>query len=54
MGCGCKNNNNQNTQPTQQQIQEAQKNHQQEVKDAVKKTIEKYYTAQKTNGWVKK
>lgn len=56
MGCGCKNKGNQTPQQVQQQqqqIQEAQKTQQQQVKDAVKKTIEKYYTAQKTNGWVK-
>ena len=56
MGCGCKNKGTQTpqqAQQAQQQIQEAQKTQQQQVKDAVKKTIEKYYTAQKTNGWVK-
>lgn len=56
MGCGCKNKGNQTQQPqvNQQQLQEAQKNQVENVKDAVKKTIEKYYTAQKSNGWVRK
>jgi hypothetical protein len=56
MGCGCKNKGNQTPQPqvNNQQLQEAQKTPQEQVKDAVKKTIEKYYTAQKTNGWVRK
>jgi len=57
MGCGCKNKGNESQpqvqQATQQQIQEIKQTQQQQVKDAVKKTIEKYYTAQKTNGWVK-
>lgn len=50
MGCGCKNKQNQENQSqvqTQQQIQEQQKVQQQNIKDTVKKTIEKYYNAQK-------
>jgi hypothetical protein len=59
MGCGCK--NKQQTSPeNQKQQQEAvqkmilQKNA--ELKETVKKTVEKYYNANKannTNGWIK-
>ena len=52
MGCGCKNKNQEKTAAQaaaeRLQIQEAQKTHQENVKTAVKKTIEKYYNAQKT------
>ena len=55
MGCGCKNKGQQ--QPItaaeaaaqQRQIQEQQKIQQENIKASVKKTIEKYYQAQKTN-----
>ena len=51
MGCGCKNNGAQ-TQPTPQQVQQAQAQRQQtneSVKAAIKKTVEKYYNVNKTN-----
>jgi len=51
MGCGCKNKGQQTAADVaqqQKQIQEQQKVQQQNVKEAVKKTIEKYYNAQKT------
>ena len=60
MGCGCKNNGNQNPPQPQnpQQVQQAQQVKQQQnesIKSAIKKTVEKYYTVNKTNpnGWVK-
>jgi hypothetical protein len=52
MGCGCKNNGNQTSQPTPQQVQQAQAQKQQtteSVKAAIKKTVEKYYNVNKTN-----
>jgi hypothetical protein len=52
MGCGCKNNGNQPSQPTPQQVQQAQAQRQQtneSVKAAIKKTVEKYYNVNKTN-----
>lgn len=52
MGCGCKNNGTQVTQPTPQQVQQAQAQRQQtneSVKAAIKKTVEKYYNVNKTN-----
>jgi len=54
MGCGCKNKGNetQTTQATAQQLQEQQAIRQQQqsesVKDAIKKTVEKYYSVNKT------
>lgn len=53
MGCGCKNKGNetQTAQPTTQQVQEQQAIKQQQsesVKDAIKKTVEKYYSVNKT------
>lgn len=53
MGCGCKNKGNetQTTQQSAQQIQEQQAIKQQQaasVKDAIKKTVEKYYSVNKT------
>lgn len=56
MACGCKNNGNQNppAQPqTAQQVQQAQQAKVQQnesVKSAIKKTVEKYYNVNKTNG----
>ena len=58
MGCGCKNKGNE-TQPqpqsnVQQPVPKAP-NVNEDVKSAIKKTIEKYYNVNKTNtnGWVK-
>jgi len=55
MACGCKNNGNQTPPPPpSQQVQTAQTQQTAEsVKSAIKKTVEKYYTANKTNGWIK-
>lgn len=58
MACGCKNKGNQTqtTQTTQQtQTQQTTTTSQTEsVKDAIKKTIEKYYnTTVTSNGWIK-
>lgn len=57
MGCGCKNKGNQtqttttntatNTTQTQSTVVK------EDVKSAIKKTIEKYYNVNKTNGWIK-
>jgi hypothetical protein len=50
MGCGCKNNNQAQPQ-TQQQVQAAQVVKQQQsesIKQAIKKTVEKYYNVNKT------
>jgi len=54
MGCGCKNNSN-NSQVTpnqvQSQVQQPSNNSQsvnENVKDVIKKTIEKYYNVNKT------
>jgi hypothetical protein len=52
MGCGCKNKGNSQAQPTEAQIQQAQAVKQQQtesVKDAIKKTVEKYYNVNKTS-----
>jgi hypothetical protein len=51
MGCGCKG-NSQPQQPTEQQVQEAQAVKQQQtesIKQAIKKTVEKYYNVNKTS-----
>jgi hypothetical protein len=51
MGCGCKNKGNESQQPTVQQVQQAQAQQAQtteSVKSAIKKTIEKYYSVNKT------
>lgn len=53
MSCGCKNKGNQTqqVQPNAQQIQEQQAAKQQQaasIKDAIKKTVEKYYNVNKT------
>ena len=52
MGCGCKNKNQPKTAAEaaaeRNQLIEQQKVQQENVKAAVKKTIEKYYNAQKT------
>jgi len=50
MGCGCKNNGQAQPQ-TQQQIQAAQVTKQlqaETIKQAIKKTVEKYYNVNKT------
>lgn len=50
MGCGCKNNGNQ--QPSAQQVQQVAAQRQQtneSVKAAIKKTVEKYYNVNKTS-----
>lgn len=53
-GCGCKNNNQSQSQPQQQEAAQLAKQQQSEgIKDAIKKTVEKYYNVNKTNGWVK-
>lgn len=53
MSCGCKNKENQQAQaqPTVQQVQQQQALKEQQVasvKDAIKKTVEKYYNVNKT------
>ena len=58
MSCGCKN-KGATAQPTTQQTQQTQQTQtttqqtNESVKSAIKKTIEKYYAVNKTNGWVK-
>ena len=50
-GCGCKN-NNQSQPQTEQQVQTAQIVKQQQsesIKQAIKKTVEKYYNVNKTS-----
>jgi hypothetical protein len=50
MACGCKGNNQ--SQPTPQQVQQAQVQREQtteSVKSVIKKTVEKYYNVNKTN-----
>jgi hypothetical protein len=52
MGCGCKNNNSNNTAQTQQATQQAAATKQQQtesVKQAIKKTVEKYYNVNKSS-----
>jgi hypothetical protein len=53
MGCGCKNNNQSQSQPlTQQQQVNAQLVKQQQnesIKAAIKKTVEKYYNVNKSS-----
>ncbi len=61
MGCGCKNKGNQaQNSPEQQKVQQealqqaaVQRNA--DLKESIKKTVEKYYNVNKssTNGWVK-
>lgn len=58
MGCGCKNKGNQTPPPSTQQTQTTQTTQSsgvqtESVKNAVRKTIEKYYNVKKSNGWVK-
>ena len=54
MGCGCKNNSNDSqvtpkqVQPQVQQPSNNSKSVNENVKDAIKKTIEKYYNVNKT------
>jgi len=48
MGCGFKSNGNQNAQSAQSTESNASVN--ENLKDKIKKTVEKYYTAQKTKG----
>jgi hypothetical protein len=52
MGCGCKNNNSNNTAQTQQATQQAAASKQQQtesIKQAIKKTVEKYYNVNKSS-----
>jgi hypothetical protein len=52
MGCGCKNNNANNTSPAQLPVQNAGKTKQQQtesIKQAIKKTVEKYYNVNKSS-----
>ena len=51
MGCGCKNNQSQPQAQQQQQAttQLAKEQHNQSVKAAIKKTVEKYYNVNKTS-----
>jgi len=58
MSCGCKNKGNESQPPVQSNVQQAaspKPNVNEDVKSAIKKTIEKYYNVNKTstNGWVK-
>ena len=58
MGCGCKNKGNETQPQTQSNVQQPtppERNVNEDVKSAIKKTIEKYYNVNKTNtnGWVK-
>jgi hypothetical protein len=54
MGCGCKNKQQTNQQPDPKVVEQAKKQQSESIKDAIKKTVEKYYyTDKKTNGWVK-
>lgn len=58
MGCGCKNKGNETQPQTQSNVQQPAPqapNVNEDVKSAIKKTIEKYYNVNKTNsnGWVK-
>jgi hypothetical protein len=51
MGCGCKNNNQAQPQ-TEQQVQTAQivkKQQSESIKQAIRKTVEKYYNVNKTS-----
>ena len=61
MGCGCKNKGNQ-TQQTPEAMRQAEANRQQmaaqrtaQLKESIKKTVEKYYNVNKnnTNGYTK-
>jgi len=45
MGCGCKSKTNESAQSSASSTQV-----QENLKDKIKKTVEKYYTAQKTKG----
>jgi len=45
MGCGCKSKSNENVQSN-----ESASKLQENLKDKIKKTVEKYYTGQKTKG----
>ena len=52
MGCGCKNNNQQSSTPQQQKVQPQQITQQrasvnEDIKTAIKKTVEKYYNVNK-------
>jgi hypothetical protein len=46
MGCGCKSKTNESAQSSTSSSSQVQEN----LKDKIKKTVEKYYTAQKTKG----
>ena len=59
MGCGCKNKGNQTQQPTTNTAQTSNVSVQQttvneDIKQTIRKTVEKYYNVTKTtNGWIK-
>jgi hypothetical protein len=60
MGCGCKNNQNQTSAEEQKKVAESLKEvtikRDNDLKDSIKKTVEKYYNVNKSsgsNGWVK-
>lgn len=50
MGCGCKNKGNASPQPVQQVSAAPSNNKAQSVQEAIKKTVEKYYTSNKGTG----
>ena len=52
MGCGCKNNNANTANQTQQSLQSAgatKKQQTESIKQAIKKTVEKYYNVNKSS-----
>jgi hypothetical protein len=52
MGCGCKNNNANNANQAQVPVQQVGKTKQQQtegIKQAIKKTVEKYYNVNKSS-----
>lgn len=52
MGCGCKNNNANNTaqaQQSNQQVAAAKQQQTESIKQAIKKTVEKYYNVNKSS-----
>jgi hypothetical protein len=52
MGCGCKNNNSQNSTPQQQKVQvqppQQKTSVNEDIRTAIKKTVEKYYNVNKS------
>jgi phosphoribosyl-AMP cyclohydrolase len=55
MGCGCKNKGNttQNQTVNPQILENATQKQNETIQQTIKKTVEKYYSVNKTNGWVK-